>query len=401
MSTCLISRSESIRVLVFEVAGPALIVRPPGVGLPEADLYIWDFEADGEIPHPESKPQAKHLFLVAHKDLERFDAAVPMNEACIVLKPLNRGILAAFLAGQPDLARGTKNGLGGLRAERDALLQYALETNLKLQEYDESRTNFLARALHDFRAPLTALRGYCELLLEGGPLGSLNADQENLLRRMHNSATRLGRLASGMFELSVEGRVDRSLHLEQGEIENYVYQAIHELMPFFQEKEIAVDVQMNPPEQPLLLDAQQIEQVLVNLVENSCRFTPKFGEIAIRGYSVFWSPEQRECDDSAQSPNAYRIDIRDTGPGVEPDLVGAIFEQYTTYSGGRDRSGGGLGLAICRMIVEAHGGQIWAQPNQDGALFSFVLPFQPGKRSVVTHPGPDREELPVASVKAG
>ncbi len=396
MQTCLISRNKNICALVSEVAGPALIVRPPGANLPEADLYIWDFDPDAAAPDSGAKSHAKHIYLVAHKDLQRFDTIVSMDEASVILKPLNRGVLTAFCAAQKESARGHKT----LREERDSLLQYALETNLKLQEYDEGRTNFLARALHDFRAPLTALRGYCELMLEGH-LGALSPEQENLLRRMNNSARRLGRLASGMFELSVEGRVDRALHLEPAEIENYVYQAVHELMPFFQEKDIVLDVRMSPPEQTLMIDAQQIEQVLINLIENSCRFTPKCGEIGIRGYSVFWNPEQRDCDDSALPPNAYRIEVRDSGPGIDASVVDAIFEQYTTYAGGRDRSGGGLGLAICRMIVEAHGGRIWAKSTGEGALFSFVLPFRRGKASAPVGPRAAREELSMAGVKAG
>lgn len=397
MRTCLISSSENTCALVSEVVGPMLIVETPGSSLPEADLFVWDFDPGTARPDPGSKPCAKHVYLVARKDLARFDTIISADEACIILKPVNRGILAAFFSASLELRHGRGASLEGVRAERDSILQYALETNLKLQEYDESRTNFLARALHDFRAPLTALRGYCELLLDG-QLGPLNSQQSNLLQSMHNSARRLQRLTSGMFELSVEGRVERTLQREEAEIENCVYQAIHELTPFFQEKEIAVDVQMNPPEHPLLIDPHQIEQVLVNLIENSCRFTPRSGEIDIRGYSVYWDPQARDLDDSSQEPNAYRIDVRDSGPGIESHLLDTIFEQYTSYSGGSDRSGGGLGLAICRMIVETHGGAIWVQSEKEGPLFSFVLPFESKKMPALVHP-PESEGPKTASVR--
>jgi signal transduction histidine kinase len=68
------------------------------------------------------------------------------------------------------------------------------------------------------------------------------------------------------------------------------------------------------------------------------------------------------------------MDIFDTGPGVSPHLCEKIFEQYTSYGGPNDRSGGGLGLAICRAIILAHGGAIWAAPSEEGGRFSFVLP---------------------------
>ena len=76
-----------------------------------------------------------------------------------------------------------------------------------------------------------------------------------------------------------------------------------------------------------------------------------------------------------RTPNSYRIDIRDTGPGIPPDRLNHIFEEYTSYSGPQDRSGGGLGLAICRLILSRHGGHIWADSHSNGAMFSFVLPY--------------------------
>jgi signal transduction histidine kinase len=69
------------------------------------------------------------------------------------------------------------------------------------------------------------------------------------------------------------------------------------------------------------------------------------------------------------------VDIEDSGIGILPEHLRSIFEEYTSYSGGKDRSGTGLGLAISRDIVECHGGCIWAEPRSSGATFSFVLPY--------------------------
>ena len=76
-----------------------------------------------------------------------------------------------------------------------------------------------------------------------------------------------------------------------------------------------------------------------------------------------------------QAPNSFRVDIRDSGPGVPMDHIEKIFEEYTSYSGGQDRSGGGLGLAICKFILNLHQGQVWAESGPEGSTFSFVLPF--------------------------
>jgi signal transduction histidine kinase len=122
----------------------------------------------------------------------------------------------------------------------------------------------------------------------------------------------------------------------------------------------------------------------VNLLDNACKFVPKDGFIEVRGYSCFlerrklWANAGMERRARAsQEPNCYRVDIMDNGPGVPQELLESIFEEYTSYSGSQDRSGGGLGLAICRWIVNRHGGRVWAEASPVGTTFSFVLPFRP------------------------
>jgi len=263
------------------------------------------------------------------------------------------------------------------------LLDCLLHTNLKLQEYDQFRTNFLARAVHDFRTPLTSLCGYCGLLVDQR-LGSLNKSQTDLLLRMQHSITRLSRLADAMFELSVGRNVKREPDLQSGDVEAAINQAIHDVTPHADEKKIRIVIRVNPPLQPLVFDAAKIEQVLINLLENACKFTPKKGVIHVQGYPLFW--DGRSVKRSAASAangdgihgalmvNAYRIDVRDSGSGIPCEHLESIFEEYTSYSGGSDRSGGGLGLAICRMIVDAHRGTMWAESGPDGTQFSVVLP---------------------------
>jgi signal transduction histidine kinase len=127
---------------------------------------------------------------------------------------------------------------------------------------------------------------------------------------------------------------------------------------------------------------------LINILDNACKFTAKAGSIEVRGYGFFWerratrstvtlASERRQR--SLHEPNTYRIDIRDSGNLIPYEHLGRIFEEYTSYSGGRDRSGGGLGLAICKMIVTQHDGHIWAENTEFGPLFSFVIPLFRGE----------------------
>jgi signal transduction histidine kinase len=355
----------------------------------DADLFVWDVEPS-EAVLTEIKPcdRWRHFFLVPRAEVQQFREAVPFPDVNILLKPVSRAALSAFFTDVCNRcsreARTPKEpSLHSLRADRDAILQCLMQTNLKLQEYDQDRTNFLARAIHDFRAPLTAITGYCGLLISED-LGSLTDEQREVLERMQRSAKKLSRMASAMFQLSIAPRIEVTAEFEKGEIRESIEQALHEILPAAEEKRLSIAVDTAPCPSSLCFERIKLEQVISNLLDNACKFAPRGGSIEIRGYPWYWDhgglttasasgTEQRRTEKPA--PNSYRVDIRDSGPGIPPSHLGKIFEEYTSYGGGVDRSGGGLGLAICRMILHHHKGRIWAESTKEGAVFSFVLPF--------------------------
>lgn len=349
------------------------------------DLAIWDCDSDVPLPNElDFEQERRNIFLVSRKKMNTVRERFPMAAVAILLKPVNKATLRAFL--EHAVARHEKNcavDVDSLRADRDEILQCLLHANLKLQEYDQDRTNFLARAVHDFRAPLTAIDGYCGLIL-GQQLGPITAEQNEVLERMQHSIKRLSRMATAMFQLSVGRQIDKRPNLQKGDIESCINQALHEITPFSDAKHIHLGLQMMSSAQPLYFDREQIEQVLINLLDNACKFTPKYGSIEVRGYPFFWERRAKlktaitngeRRTSRLQAPNSFRIDICDSGPGVPLDNLEKIFEEYTSYSGGQDRSGGGLGLAICKFILNLHQGQVWAESGEDGSRFSFVLPF--------------------------
>lgn len=349
---------------------------------PDGDLYIWDFRPEIFLSDRILRTSAKHLFLVDRGDLPNFRVEMGSAGPMILLKPVTRAALATFLT-----LAVTSEAANSLLADRDEILQCLIQTNLKLQEYDQDRTNFLARAVHDFRAPLTALSGYCGLLLSG-PLGSVNEKQREVLGRMHHSVQRLSRLAEAMYQLSIGHRVKNHPNVQKGEIRVCVDQAVHEIAPFADDKQITVLVNLEPSP-TLYFESGQVEQVLINILHNACKFTPKFGCIEIRGYPFFWErrsgatkiPSGSERRHSRMAAaNSYRIDIRDSGKPIPHDRMNRIFEEYVSYAGSSDRSGGGLGLAICRMIIGQHDGSIWAENTDLGPMFSFTLPIHRAER---------------------
>jgi len=362
------------------------------------DLFIWDCDSDVPLPRElDFDQERKNIFLVSRKKMAALVERLPMAAMAILLKPVNKAALRAFL--EHAVARHAGNrcpDVDSLRADRDEILQCLLHANLKLQEYDQDRTNFLARAVHDFRAPLTAIDGYCGLIL-GQQLGPISEEQHEVLERMQHSIKRLSRMATAMFQLSVGRQVEKRPNLQKGDIEACIDQAMHEIAPFSEAKHIQLTLQMMTSPQPLYFDREQIEQVLINLLDNACKFTPKYGCIEVRGYPYFWerrgrlgssvtNGERRIC--KIQAPNSFRVDIRDSGPGVPMDHIEKIIEEYTSYSGGQDRSGGGLGLAICKFILNLHQGQVWAESGPEGSTFCFVLPFahQDAQLALMTEP---------------
>jgi signal transduction histidine kinase len=350
------------------------------------DLFVWDLDCDPVIPLEAGYRQSKRdLFVVQRNHLDTFLDRFPHAAASIALKPVNPAVLEAFLdqlTAQPKVQE-QENLESAFRADRDALLQCLMRASLRLQEFEQNRTNFWARAAHDLRTPLTAASGYCELVLEER-MGPLNREQKELLERAQHSLRKLIRMASAMFQLTVGKQVEGKLMLKRVRIQDCLKDAVREIQGFADEKNISLTVHLGDPGRQLYIEPVQIEQVMVNLLENACKFTPRDGAIQLRGYPVPWrgtdAAETIECDNQtdarSDSYGGYRVDVSDSGPGIAVEHLDHIFEEYVSY-GDSERSAGGLGLAICRMILRAHHGEIWAETTESGATFSFVIPFNP------------------------
>lgn len=346
-----------------------------------ADLAIWDIDGSPVPLSVENFPNQENLLIASRGQTTLLRDRLPKNTASILLKPLQEGPLRVYL----EQAMNRKKCVPD-EADSNAknLLQFTLEAIVRLQEYDQDRTNFIARAVHDFRAPLTALKGYCGLLLDerlGGALGSAEAE---VLIRMRRSVERLSKMADDMFQVAVGTRCEPKQDFQEIEVLECLEQAVHELRPLVDRKQLCLMLDAQAPSRPAQGHAAQIEQVFLNILDNACKFTPRGGLIEIKAYPFFWdrrwanavgTNELERRRENVPVLNSFRIDICDSGPSIPPDQLPKIFEEYTCFNGGQDRSGAGLGLAICKMIVSRHNGRIWAESNTDGNVFSVVLPF--------------------------
>jgi signal transduction histidine kinase len=200
-------------------------------------------------------------------------------------------------------------------------------------------------------------------MTEEGLFGSHHPDQATWLAKAENTTRNsvdlisdfldVSRLESGRIELRKEA-VDLR-HLIKASLENYSLAA--------QEKTILLKDEIDQSLPRVEADARRLEQVLSNLLSNALKFTPNGGQIVV----------------GAGCKNQHiEIRVKDTGVGIPPDEIGRIFEKYKQTSSGAtsEQKGTGLGLVICKMIVEAHGGAIWAESDR-GATFTFTLPRRP------------------------
>ncbi|HEV8339484.1 MAG TPA: DUF4118 domain-containing protein [bacterium] len=240
--------------------------------------------------------------------------------------------------------------------ERLRLQKQAAEAEA-LRKTDELKSALLSAVSHDLRTPLASIRVAATGLLQDG-FGSNGLASRELLQTIDAEAARLARLVSNLLDLSrIEAGALRAIK-EWRDLQEVVARASDSMGDRLRDHRVVVDIPSTLPLVPL--DFTQIEDVLVNLLDNAARHSPE-------GTTIRISAERRGLEVIVQVENA--------GPPVPVDSADEIFNRF--YPVQRDRRGLGLGLAICKGLVEAHGGRIWVErPGESGARFAFALPLE-------------------------
>ena len=247
-----------------------------------------------------------------------------------------------------------------LALERVILAERAQQEQVEVQA-ERLRTALLSSLSHDMRTPLGAITGAASSLLDAGGAGGALPEtaRRDLLTSILTESQRMNRLIGNLLDM---------IRLETGALEvQRDWQPLEEVVGValirLEErlKEHPVEVLL-PPDLPLaLLDGLLIEQVFVNLLENAVKYTPAGTPIEISASVV---------------DGAIAVDVADRGPGFPPGEEGRVFEKFYRVPGAAGAGGVGLGLTICRGIVTAHGGRIWAENRAGGgAVFRFTLPL--------------------------
>jgi two-component system sensor histidine kinase KdpD len=243
-----------------------------------------------------------------------------------------------------------------LALERARLAEEAQAAQVRI-ETEQLRNSLLSSVSHDLRTPLATITGAASTLLQDG--ARLDDDtRQGLLDSVHEEAERLNRLVQNLLEMTRLESGVVPLRKELHPPEEIIGAALGRLGKRLGGRRVTTKV---PPDLPLVpMDDVLIEQVLLNLLDNAIKYTPPDSPIEII---------------ATATDQALTIEVADRGPGLRAGDEDKVFEKF--YRGNRVAAGGaGLGLAICRGIVQAHGGRIWAQNLPEGGVaFLFTLPL--------------------------
>ena len=232
-----------------------------------------------------------------------------------------------------------------------------LEDVRHLHEVNRLKSEFVAEASHELRTPLTSLQLGLNLVLEHPE--SLSERQREILTLCRDDGERLARLSRELLDLSrleTGQRVPRLVGLAAGPL---LEGAVAPLRLQVEARGLTLEAAV-PPELPAVVaDRAQIERVISNLVTNAARATPPGGRVTVSAVA---------------RADAVAVSVTDTGAGIPPEYLSRIFEPFVQVPD-TPKGGAGLGLTICRRIVEAHGGRITVQSSPGmGSVFTFTLP---------------------------
>lgn len=230
----------------------------------------------------------------------------------------------------------------------------------EFRRLDQMRTEFVSNVSHELRTPLASIKGLSELLIDGALHDEEKAGE--FLESINREVDRLTRLVKDLLDLSKmeSGMVKMEKHPVN--MEELIRQVLTRLSPQAKKKSIEISADLNCPT-PALANMDRVQQVVINLLDNALRYTPRENKVFIR-----LSQKDQNC----------LVEVEDTGPGISPEDMELIFERFYRADRARTRHGGGfgLGLAIVKQIVDNLNGTIGVQSDPPrGTTFYFTLPL--------------------------
>lgn len=242
--------------------------------------------------------------------------------------------------------------------QRTAELEEALR---KLSEVNQLKANFVANVSHELRTPLTHIHGYLELLISEA-LGELNEDQKKALDVSMRSSIRLQSLIDDLILFSLAARGEMTLVLKPVDLNTVINRVLKRIAPKASEQQLDLHIQIDPALPYAQADEEKLSWVLSQLLNNAIKFTKPNGKIQLTA--------------KLENDKMINISVSDTGIGIAPERTKEIFEPFHQLDGSATRryGGTGLGLALVRQIIEAHGSLITVDSALNkGTTITFIL----------------------------
>jgi len=243
------------------------------------------------------------------------------------------------------------------RKNEDLLQQYR-----RVQEVNRLKSEFLANMSHELRTPLNAIMGFTELIYDE-KVGPLSEEQKEYLGDTLSSAQHLLRLITDVLDLAKIEAGEMTFLPEPVELEELVGEVRNILRPLTAGKRLHMEMEIDARLGEVMLDPAKLKQVLYNYLSNAIKFTPEEGQVTIRL--------------RAEGEDAFRLEVEDTGRGIQPEDLGRLFVEFQQLDAGMTKQyqGTGLGLALTRRIVEAQGGRVGVHSTPHrGSTFFAILP---------------------------
>jgi signal transduction histidine kinase len=353
-------------------------LRPPPQ---EAASSPWPRQVIMAVPEEELQP--------AWRELARPLATAGLASlllSAIVAALLSRSItqpLIAMTNASTRIAQGDYKQVI-LTQGQDEVARLADSFNRMAHEVERSRQaqrDFLANVSHDLKTPLTSIQGFSQAMLEG----AIHDEQgyERAAQIINEEAAHMGRLIQQLLSLArLEGggTLTERMPIAPGEL---VKQVAEKLGPLVVEAKLEMKLSVSPDLPTIYGDEEHLEQAFSNLIDNAIKYTPAGGHIAIdvqqtkaKGGRVIGQIDLPCAPPKLTDGLWVAICVKDTGSGISPEELPFIFERFYRADKSRGRAGGlGLGLAIAKEIVEAHGGVVAVHSEQGkGSCFSVLLP---------------------------
>ncbi|MBU0479292.1 PAS domain S-box protein [bacterium] len=295
-----------------------------------------------DIIHPDSHAHCMEIFkrLLAGEKVEYIEAAFLTKDGNTIM--VEGSANCHFVDGKPVATRAIFRDIS------------------EHKKAEERKVEFLSNVSHALRTPLASIKSFVEILLKYKDVNP--TEQSEFLTVINNETDRLTRLINQLLDLDKIEHGKLKWKFMSCDISNIVQNAISELEPLIQEKNIVVN--MNLPSQDLIVngDKDRLNEVFINLIGNAIKFTLNKREIRIT---------------VKNKGKVVEVSIADTGIGIPKNELTNIFERFKRLDNSVNRklTGTGLGLYICKQIIEKHEGKIWAESQKGkGSKFVFVLP---------------------------